>query len=397
MAENDAPERPKTTNVLLAILTVIAVAFALRETASVTLPIAFAIFLVALHWPLQRRLVAIMPRGAAVAISLIVFLAVTTGFGWVLLESADEVKDDSSRYAPQVESMIATTKEWLSQKGIEVGGQSGGGDALRRFAAGVSRAAVDLLGGFVLVLGFLGLGLLEVRDVKKKLRAGVRSRREEGHWSLVMKRIGTQFQRYVVVRTVIGVITGVACGLGGALMGLDYWFIWGLLSFLLNYIPTIGSVVAVVPPVAFAWFQFQDPMMALVALAIFGGVQLLLGNWIDPLIQGKYLRLSPFIVLLSVTFWGWVWGIPGALIGVPLTIGAMLVCREFESTRWIALMLSDAESAEPEGGGAVFDDAGEPRELRKGSKGVEGGTAHDPDDVDQERIRGAREEFHGAR
>jgi predicted PurR-regulated permease PerM len=103
--------------------------------------------------------------------------------------------------------------------------------------------------------------------------------------------------------------------------------------------------VAVIPPVLFGLVQFQSIPMALLVLLGVGGVQLIMGQYIDPLLQGKYLALSPLVVLLSVTFWGWLWGIGGAFLGVPLTIGVVITCRRFARTRWIATLLARLEDA----------------------------------------------------
>jgi len=362
-APDSEDRRPKTTNV---VLVMVVVTFALRETATVTLPLAFAVFLVALHWPLQRRLVKVMPRGLAVVISLLVFCAVVSGFSWALLESADEVKDNAGKYEQELQATVGSAKEWLSSKGIEVGGSSISGMA-KDFAKSVSRSVFDFVGGAVLVIAFLGLGLLEVRDFKRKVGRSIGGTRANGHWFGVLRRIGIQFQRYVVVRTGIGAITGVGVGAGGLIIGLDFWFVWAILNFLLNYIPTLGSIIGVIPPTLFALFQ-GGPEFALLTLAVVGGVQLVMGNWIDPLLQGKYLQLSPLVVLLSVTFWGWVWGIPGALIGVPLTIGVVLVTREFDSTRWIATMLAEAREEEGEEAATEAEDGGHTSARTRGSQ-----------------------------
>lgn len=373
MASDRYTTRSKGGTLLAVLLTIVA-AFALRETASVTLPLAFAIFLVALHWPLQRRLQEHVPKGIAVILTLIVFATVVGGFVWALLESADEVKDSAGKYSGELNQTVEGTKAWLAQRGIDI--EATGGGALQSVAKSLSRSLFDFVGGAVLVIAFLGLGLLEVRDFKAKLNRIVARGPDDVHWSNVLRRIGTQFQRYVVVRTGIGALTGVGCGAGALIIGLDFWYIWGILNFLLNYIPTLGSIIGVIPPVLFAWFQFGDPMMVLLTLAVVGGVQLVMGNWIDPLVQGKYLQLSPLVVLLSVTFWAWVWGIPGALIGVPLTIGAVLVAREFDSTRWIAVVLAGP----PDVAEGEVDDA-ERHEESAGGTGPEaiGPRRHQPD------------------
>jgi predicted PurR-regulated permease PerM len=124
-------------------------------------------------------------------------------------------------------------------------------------------------------------------------------------------------------------------------MGLDFAFVWGVLAFLLNYIPTIGSAVAVIPPTLFSLVQFDSlgrPLAVLLGMVL---LQIVFGNYVDPLIEGRLLALSPMVVLASVVFWGWVWGVPGALLGVPITIGIVIAADHFPKTRWIARMLAE--------------------------------------------------------
>jgi predicted PurR-regulated permease PerM len=202
--------------------------------------------------------------------------------------------------------------------------------------------AAGFLAAFVLVIAFLVFGLLEATDFQAKLNALLPRQRAET-WFEAIHTITNDFQRYIVVRTVIGLITGVLITLFCWIIGLDFAIIWGLSNFLLNYIPTLGSIIAVVPPVLFGLVQFESIPMALLVLLGVGGVQFIMGQYIDPLLQGKYLALSPLVVLLSVTFWGWLWGIAGAFIGVPLTIGIVIACNHFDRTRWIATMLAEVK------------------------------------------------------
>ena len=136
--------------------------------------------------------------------------------------------------------------------------------------------------------------------------------------------------------------TGVGTGLAAWAVGLEFALLWGVLNFLLNYIPTLGSILAIIPPVLFGLVQ-GGWQLGLLALAAVGGVQLVMGAFVDPRLQGHYLRLSPLVVLLSVAFWEWLWGIPGAFIGVPLTVGLVIALARFDSTRWIAVLLSDVD------------------------------------------------------
>src|SRR5262249_6663783 len=120
---------------------------------------------------------------------------------------------------------------------------------------------------------------------------------------------------------------------------------WGIISFVLNYIPYIGPLVAVMFPVLFANVQFESWQMAVI---IFGGlytIQSLIGNYLEPVIAGKTLAISPFVMLVAFFTWGFLWGIPGAFIGLPVTIAIFTVCERNPSSRRIARLLSTYNAA----------------------------------------------------
>lgn len=148
-----------------------------------------------------------------------------------------------------------------------------------------------------------------------------------------------KFARYFLVQAFSSVVTGVLTGLYCWMIGIEFPFVWGLLATVLNFIPTIGSIVAVVPPTLFA-LAFGGFGTAALALVGLGVIQFAMGNVVDPVLQGRAIQVSEVVVLLSVVFWGWLWGIGGAFIAVPLTIAVVLLCEEFEPTRPLAEFLS---------------------------------------------------------
>jgi AI-2 transport protein TqsA len=146
-------------------------------------------------------------------------------------------------------------------------------------------------------------------------------------------------QRYLAIKTVASLITGFLAGLLCWAAGLDFFILWGILAFALNFIPVIGSIVAGVPPMILALLLSGWPNALLVA----GGYLLinnLIGNFLEPILVGRRLGISTLVVVISVMFWGWVWGPLGMLLAVPLTMMLKIVLEGSDEFRWIAVAIS---------------------------------------------------------
>ncbi len=122
------------------------------------------------------------------------------------------------------------------------------------------------------------------------------------------------------------------------IIGVDFPLLWGMLAFLLNYVPTLGSIIAAVPPVLLAIVQL-GPGHALATALVFVGVNVVLGNFVEPHFMGRRLGLSTLVVFLSLVFWGWVWGPVGMLLSVPLTMIVKIMLENTEDLRWVAVLL----------------------------------------------------------
>ncbi|RYF08288.1 MAG: AI-2E family transporter, partial [Oxalobacteraceae bacterium] len=146
--------------------------------------------------------------------------------------------------------------------------------------------------------------------------------------------------RYLGTTLATSILTGVASSLWSWMTGLELVLVWGILNFLLNFVPVIGNIVGIVPPVLFAFIQFGGWQMPLLVFAGFVVLQMTISNVVYPILQGKQLSLSPLAIIVAMTFWSWVWGIAGALIAVPLTAAIVMICAQFDRSRWIAKLLS---------------------------------------------------------
>jgi predicted PurR-regulated permease PerM len=324
---------------LLAVAATVLVLAFLKWAQAVTMPLAFGVFLAVLLWPLQVRLERRLPRRLAFAISVLVLLAVVAGFFAALWWSGAKVAERAPEYAQRLDEMASSARQWAAARGLPLPAGGVSGEAAQGLVRRAALAAYSSLIAIVLVLAFAILALLEGHVFQEKARRGFRRRRHARGVVESAERIAVRFQQYLWARVVVAVVQGVTAWLVALLLGLDFALVWGLIAALLNFIPSVGSVLAIIPPTLFATLQFDGwtrPLLVFGAMAL---LQIVLGNFVDPKIEGRFLQLSPLVVLFAIIFWGWLWGVGGALLGVPIMVALAIVCDEMPQTRWLAAML----------------------------------------------------------
>jgi predicted PurR-regulated permease PerM len=165
--------------------------------------------------------------------------------------------------------------------------------------------------------------------------------KEESERFITMaQNIDSQIQRYIAIKTLVSFFTGVFAGIVLVIWGLDFAIVFAFLTFILNYIPNIGSFIATVFPVAIAIFQFDTIWPAIWILIILITLQQVMGNLVEPRLMGKGLGLSPLVVLFSLFFWGWLWGIPGMILATPMTAIVKIVCSNIPELGVVAALMS---------------------------------------------------------
>ena len=216
---------------------------------------------------------------------------------------------------------------------------------LRNNARSISEFIVNMSSSIVLTLVFLMFMLLEApyleEKVKKAFSGGSATRVKN-----ILDSISQQISSYLGALTFISLGTGVVVWLILTLMDAKLAAGWGVLSALLNFIPTVGSIIATIPPVVMAFIQFSPsffrPLIVLISLAT---LQLAIGNVLMPKVMGDRLGVSPIMLLLSLLLWGMIWGIPGALLSTPIISIIKIVCENIDSLRPIAILIGSGEAA----------------------------------------------------
>ena len=155
-----------------------------------------------------------------------------------------------------------------------------------------------------------------------------------------LQTINESVQQYLGLKTLISFLTGALVTIVLTVAGVDFALLWGVLTFVLNFIPTIGSIVATVPPIAITLFQSGSPGKTLIIGILLLCIQFLVGNVLEPRLMGRGLNLSPLVVLFSLIFWGWLWGIPGMLLSVPLTAAIRIAMEQIDATKTVAVLIS---------------------------------------------------------
>ncbi|RAI59199.1 AI-2E family transporter [Roseicella frigidaeris] len=322
-------------------------AAALHLAEPVLAPIAFALFTLALVWPVQRRLQARLPAFIALPVTMLVTLVALAGLalaaGWGFSRAARWIIAN----AGMLQAFYAQKLAWL--EGFGIAADMLGEPFETRRLVWLAQAVLLQLQGVVSFLGvmlvFVILGLLEVTVAARQLEALGETRPAAAAVLRGLRRGAAKLRAYMLVRTVMSVLTGLAIWGFAAATGLDLALEWGVIAFVLNYIPFIGSLLATLLPTVFAVLQFGTWQAALTTFLALQAIQFLSGSTIEPRLAGARLSVSPFMVLAAVFLGAFLWGIPGAFIGVPALIQALTLCEEFEGSRWVARLLSGRDAA----------------------------------------------------
>lgn len=350
VAEADRGRR--TIIALLTVVAVILTGWALKMTYVVTMPLTLAFFVTLILRPLQRRLNAWLPRPLhwlSIVVCMAVFLAVIAALLVSVWLSLSMVGAKAPVYADAAEQLWAQLQTLAERHATHVEMlteplRNLTGPALGWLTTGIGYLWL-LVAMLLLVFFLMLLMLIEADEWRDKMAAGLGEIRAQAIMETIYAA-SEQVRRFLVVKTLVSAVTGASSGLWLWLLGVDFALLWGILIFLLNYIPYIGSTIAVFPAAIIALLQF-GPGYALLVLGGLVVIQQLLGNVVDPRLAGRSLEISPIVVLVSIVFWGWVWGLAGTLIGVLLTATLVIVFEHIPALRPLAVLLSRRPSDLP--------------------------------------------------
>ena len=328
----------RTLRLSAAICAAILILGALWAAHGVMTPVAFALFIIALVWPLQRRLRAFLPALLALVVTVAVALGVIGGAGWLVFWAFGDVAHWVIANAARLQGLYMRLADLLEERGLyaaELFAEQVNVASMVQILRAVGGSLQSVLGFAVVTFVFVILGLLEVEPVGRRLQ-----RIGSGDIGATMAEIASRLQTYMLVRFAMSVLTGLGFWAFAAAFGLDLTREWGVLAFVLNFLPFIGSFVATLLPTLFAAAQFESLSSGLFVFIGLNLVQFLIGSYIEPRLAGRAVSISPFMVLFAVFFWGLLWGVAGAFIGVPILIALVTLCARHPAAGPIAALLS---------------------------------------------------------
>lgn len=324
----------------------------LTLASSLVVPFLMATFLAILASPLvgflTRRKV---PQAVAAVMVVVLMLGVLSLVSVIVTSSVNSLASNLPAYQGLVLVRFDEALTWASTHGIDTKNldlqQSMNMSALLGVTSNILSGLAGLASNIVLVLIVTAFMLSEGPSLHEKLE-NVLERRLRRIKEDPLEQATEQVQRYLLIKTITSVVTGVLAGVYCAICGLELALFWGFLAFLLNYIPTIGSIIASIPAIIMGFVLFGPGVAVAVGIGYLV-INTIIGNVVEPKLMGQTLGLSPTVILFSMVFWGWLFGAMGALLSAPLTMIVKIVCDNVKDWNWIARMLdSPAEEARRE-------------------------------------------------
>jgi len=291
-----------------------------------------------------------IPRGLALALSMAAI--VIAGFFVVdlVVVNVSEMSTRTIDFDKSLNPLIDKVADFAGISNKDVLNQIFDKIGLEKLFSRIVGAMAGFASQVGVILVYVIFLLIEQQFFDAKLDALVRDHARRQRFHDILDRIARDIQGYMRIMTLVSGLTGILSYAAMKWIGLEHAAFWAILIFILNFIPTIGSVLGTALPALFALLQFQNFTQPLILLAIIGLIQFVIGNFLQPRLAGRTLNMSQFVVILSLFVWGAIWGVTGMFLAVPMTAVLMIVLSNFESTRPVAILMSQKGQVETTGG-----------------------------------------------
>jgi len=317
----------------------------------VFIPLVLAIFIayliIALSHMVERIKVAgkQLPGWFCMVAAIVIFLLAIGLIVQLIAGNVRDVVDAAPQYQERLQDLLANINTTMTSL-LPLSGPVNlttlmEGLDLRSLAGRFAGALQSIAGNTFLILLYVAFLLLEYRTFDRKLAAMFPAKERLDRVRSTLAEIGQKTETYVAVKTVVSLLVGGISYVALLIFGVDFAGFWALLIFILNFIPYIGSLIAVLFPTVLSLLQFGSLGIFAMVLTVLAGAQVFVGNVLEPRLMGKSLNLSPLIILIALSVWGALWGVTGMILSVPITVIGTIILAQFPQTRPIAVFMSE--------------------------------------------------------
>ncbi|MCB0193089.1 MAG: AI-2E family transporter [Anaerolineae bacterium] len=330
-----------TVRFMIVAASVVIIAAGLRAATPLLIPFLLAILFAVVFWPLLDGLKKRgLSTGVALGIVILGVVVVSLIFMGILAASVSSFNTQLPVYQAQLTTQVEALAQMLTRLGVEPEQLR---SLLQREDSNPFQIYFYILSGLsqlltqsFMILFYVIFILVEVAVFQDKLRVILKGNDKAYHYAV---RVFSSLKDFLVIKTYINLITGIAVAVPLWIMGIDFALLWGFLAFLLNYVPYIGSIIAGIPAVVFAFIEFGPGVTVLLVIGVFVLVNIVVGYVLEPKMLGEGLGLSALVVFITMVFWGWILGPIGLILSTPVTAAIKIVLESSEATRWAAVML----------------------------------------------------------
>jgi AI-2 transport protein TqsA len=257
--------------------------------------------------------------------------------GRLVVSNLEEFAEVADEYNAKFQELVTALSERFGTETIQ---QITSSVDVAKYAEDMLNSSITFISALFVVIFYVVFLMIEQNIFGKKLDLIFTQRKNKVQFFQTIDRIDNSMKKYMSVKSLLSLMVAVSAYIVFISFGVDFAVLWAFLAFLLNFIPFVGSFVAIVLPSLLSLLQFGDPLIALFVFVILNVVQLIVGNILEPKMVGKSLNLSPLVIVLALAFWGAIWGVAGMFLCVPMTVALMIILSQFPGTRTAAILLS---------------------------------------------------------
>jgi predicted PurR-regulated permease PerM len=342
--ESHAPESStfrSAYQLLVMMACAVIIIFGLKYAAQIITPILLAFVLSNIFLPLQSFMISKgVKRWLALTIVLVIMLLVMGALVSITVASITQFINRIPTYENDLQNTINAIYNWLLSLPIDTSNMLSlpNLDVSQIFSLSVNvlSTALDALSNWVIVIILIGFMLADFANLDERLQAAFKNSDQIKD----VIEMTDSLRSYVSLTTYIGILVGIGNAVFLLIMGVDFAILWGLLGFLMNYIPNVGIIVSMVPPavLAFLAFGWQEAVIVIIGFWL---INMVVENFVKPSVMGEDLNISPLFIMLSLVLWSFVLGPMGTILAIPMTlIVSQLILKRSEETQWLAVLMS---------------------------------------------------------